>query len=141
MAIIGLFECQILVKGEPLHEYDDDNDVRDHNTSRTEEDANSKFSVQYVQAVAGANFAIKYHVKPGFHFEEADYIAVRFVLDGQFHAGAAIRKSRCLESKDQGYSKTKFDTRSGNDTEGYISRKFLFGEIITGRMIGTRLIL
>ena len=133
MAIIGLFECQVIVNGEPLPEYDDDDDERDHSTERVEEDARSKLSVKYVEAVVAANFGIKFHVKPGFSFEEADYLGVRLILDGQFQGGPVVTRLKYLRTKSLGFSETRFGTRFGNDKEGFRIRKFLFGEIVTGR--------
>jgi hypothetical protein len=132
MAIIDLFECQVLVNGKVLQEYkhneedDDDNDYPE----------GTKVAMRYIEAVPGAKFALKIHVMRGYTFNDAEYLNTDFILDGQLQDNALIEKSS--HSRSKGSSYTHFGAYSMTGTEQTI-RKFQFGDIVTRKKISGRL--
>ena len=135
MAILDHFECQVLVNGEPLSEYDDEDCKGGHGETISGEDASSDMSVKYIEAVAGSNFAIKCHFKPGFQFAEADHLAMKIHLDGQQNSGIVLTKDNYSKTKAKGWSGTRMGVQSGNETQGFELQRFRFGEIVTGMQV------
>lgn len=132
MAIIDLFECQVLTDGEAVKE-DRYKDEDDEDISYPE---GTKVAMRYIEAVPGAKFALKIHAMRGYNFNDAEYLCVQFILVGQVQDDEVVEKS--IYSRSKGYSFTKFDAESKNST-GHTIRKFQFGEIVTRKKISRRL--
>lgn len=131
MAIIDLFESQVLVDGKVPQEYrhkedDDDNDYPE----------GTKVAVRYIEAVPGAKFALKIHVMRGYTFNDAEYLCTDFILNSQLQDNALIEKSS--HSRSKGSSFTHCGAYSMTSTEQTI-RKFQFGDIVTRKKISGRL--
>lgn len=82
MAITDTFPAmvaEILVNGTVIQEYDDDDD-----------NSGSGSTVKYIEAVSGAEFAIRYKID-----EEPDYdVRVDFSLDGRRASGEIVQLDR-----------------------------------------------
>ena len=123
MAILDLFECQVLVDGVPLQEYDDDEE--------NGQSAATNFVMKYIEATSGANFAVKFHVMPGYQFEDADLFVWEITIDGYVLERPGVDKENFIKSKNVGLSTTRFGSRYGSGSEWFL-RKFQFSEIATG---------
>jgi hypothetical protein len=73
----GKCEVQIIVDGTPAEEYDDDEEE--------EVTDNDKAVTKYVEAVAGAHFAVKFLLQPSYSFTQGqDSVTARVDIDGHF---------------------------------------------------------
>jgi hypothetical protein len=137
MAVLDLFECQVLVDGQNLLEYDDDDDGGGNDEGRSEEGASSKLSTRYIEAVSGANFGVKFGVKPGFRFAKDSYLSMIIRVDGQALSNPVISKAMYSNSRGKGYSVIRSGSTSGSGSE-WTLRKFKFSEITTSKTLLTQ---
>lgn len=126
MAILDLFECQVLIKDKALNEYDDDDDGGEHPVDQ-------KIIKKYIEAESGANFAIRLSVKPGLSFVRADYLCADISLDGEWKSGIIVKKKDYKKLKRKPYTVVKMGASHGDSTRSFLTR-FRFGEINTGTM-------
>lgn len=126
MAILGLCECQVLVDNKPLKEYDDDD-----NDNENEQPIDPKIIAKYIEAYSGTNFVIKVGIKPGFDFDEADYVSVDIILDGDVKRRAIVEKELYAKSKGTTHFKEISGGLHRNGTKHFL-RRFRFGGIKTG---------
>lgn len=127
-AILGLFECQVLVDGRNLHEYEDDE--TGNGEARSEKGTSSKLSTTYIEAVSGANFVVKFGVKPGFRFAKDSHL-------GMIMSRPVISKAEYSRSRGKGYSVIRSGSRSGSGSE-WALRKVKSSEITTSKALLTQ---
>jgi hypothetical protein len=95
MAILGKCEVQIVVDGTPAEEYDDDEDE--------EVTDNDKTVTKYVEAVAGAHFAVKFLLQPSYHFTRGeDSVTAHLKIDGHRAGGKLLERDRFLNQRTLG---------------------------------------
>lgn len=126
MAILDLFECQVLIDDKALNEYDDDDDGGEHPVDR-------KAIKKYIEAESGANFAIRLSVKPGFRFVTTDYLCADIFLDGEWKGGAIVKKKDYMKLKRKPYIVIQNGVFHGDSTRSFLT-KFRFEKINTGTM-------
>ena len=123
MAIISEVEglnVQVLVNGQPLVEYDDDEEVGDENNGI------QKTTTKYIEAISDAEFTIRYTFDKTFVHKGND-IDVEVYMDGQYMEGH-IRRSPELQSGCLA-TVTGHRYRQGNQ---WFERKFSFSKLSIG---------
>ncbi|KAK5465123.1 hypothetical protein LTS15_001686 [Exophiala xenobiotica] len=96
MAILGKCEVQIVVDGTPAEEYDDDDEEEVTDNDRT--------VTKYVEAVAGAHFAVKFLLQPSYHFTQGEDSVTAYVdIDGHYVGGRLLERGRFLDQRALGF--------------------------------------
>ena len=105
MAILSFYECQILVDGVALQEYDND-DTED------KLDQHVPTEVKYVQASSGAEFSIKFKVLPG--WDLCHDFCWQISLDGNL-VGAKVVTEGAISDGCTSFTVSGVHFRSGQD--------------------------
>jgi hypothetical protein len=116
----------VLVGNKALKEYDNDDDDEGH-----KHPIDQNITTKYIEADSGANFAIKVGIEPGFNFEEADFLSVDIILDGDVKYCPTVEKELYAELEGKTYFVTSVGTKYKNGTKWFL-RKFRFGDIKIG---------
>ena len=122
MAILDVFECSILVDGEALKEYEDD---------EPDQTSTPKSLSKYVAAVAESHFSVECKVKPKFRFGKADHLSFQISLDGVDQLGVVMSKHSY--STVDGFSNCKNGVTWKND-EAYTVQKFRFATVAISKL-------
>ncbi|KAK5217890.1 hypothetical protein LTR99_003284 [Exophiala xenobiotica] len=97
MAILGKCEVQVIVDGTPAEEYDDDEEE--------EVTDNDETVTKYVEAVAGAHFAVKFLLQPSYHFTRGEDSVTAYVeIDGHPVGGRMLERDKFLNQRTLGFS-------------------------------------
>jgi hypothetical protein len=123
MAILSCFQCQILVNGVALPEYDDDNDA----TERTPNQPGLT-SVNYVEAISGAEFSVKYGLLSGWTLKED--LVWKIYLDGK-HSQSKVKKTAMLVPGAISWVEEGVKVRISDD---WYLRKYGFADIVLGKL-------
>lgn len=85
---------------------------------------------KYIEAVDGANFTIQIILIPMFKFGSNDILGL-LDIDGQAVGRPIIRKEAFTANQ----LVTKLDGINVNSGNGWMRRKFVFGNVVTGNML------
>lgn len=119
MAVLGIFEAQVVVNGTPAHEYDDDENPTPHD---------AKSVTKYVEAVSGAFFEFKVNIDPDYHFTDEDGLAAYAYVDGH-HGGWRSVKRRDFSTRDG--AQLVVDGYGQTEKAGRIQYKLKFADLET----------
>lgn len=123
MAILSFFQCEILVKGVALREYDDDDVVTER-----EDNQPGLTSVKYVEAISGAEFSVGYGLLSGWTLKED--LAIKIFLDGK-HSQTNVYKKAELVPRAISWVENGIKLRSCND---WYLRRYQFADIVLGKL-------
>jgi hypothetical protein len=88
MAVLDEFTVEVIVDGQPAHEYDDDDDTQpDSDTSIT----------KYIEAVSGKGFHFAIKIDPKWNWGEADTVTIRPTIDGKKTRGICFLKKKHMQ--------------------------------------------
>lgn len=120
MAVLKIFEVNILVNGDPVTEYEEhDGNVRD------------KEVVKYIEVLASTEFALEFKIKPTYRFVE-DYLSFDIYMDGKRVRSPVVERKDFEKQKQKqcGYSFVREDV-TRQEGQDLVTRKFRFAGITT----------
>jgi hypothetical protein len=121
MAILSFYQCQIMVDGAVLREYDDDDtDQKPDQTIPT--------VVKYVQATSGAEFSVNFSLLEDWKVDQD--LAWKIYLDGTFSQSSVVANSTLY------FDKTSWNLNGlsvGRDDKWYL-KKYKFADLIIGKL-------
>jgi hypothetical protein len=119
MAILKGIKVTIVVNGQDLHEYNDD-----------DAGSNTRSSVlKYIEATSGAEFQIKSSAPKSYKFT-SDAVRMETYLDGIDVAATVFRKA---EAKPDHAWNTVLKGARGYGSTGWECRPFTFAELVLGK--------
>lgn len=122
MAITSFYECQILINGVAVPEYDDE----DNNAEGTTHQA-APTVTKYVQAISGAEFSIKTGLLPGWKLDQE--LAFSFFLDGDVCGNRLVRKANLFPRANSWVDDSTKEWRCNE----WCQRKYKFADIVLGK--------
>ncbi len=125
MAILDDFTAQVVVDGEPLKEYDDDDEETDGDSE--DDDITEWRNIfhhasvsKYIESISNARFKIMVKVSPAWEFD-SDFISFDLFLDGQYVTNVLCEK---------GYTDNEtIDAVTVSSPTGPLLKQFIFCEI------------
>jgi hypothetical protein len=123
MAILSFYQCQIMVDGVALREYDDDDDDTDQKS-----DQSIPTVVKYVQATSGAEFSVNFSLLKDWKVDQD--LVWKIYLDGTFSQSSVIANSTLYFIQ---HSWNLKGLSVGRGDEWYL-KKYKFADIITGKL-------
>ena len=122
MAILKEIEASVIIDGNALTEYDDE-DTLDESSEHTSEVS------KYIEAVSGAEFSIGLTVPKSYNFR-GDALSFKTSLDGVYVESTFCREAK-LKNLREDWHKTVAGSEVKNGTQWYL-RPFKFGDIKIG---------
>ena len=95
MAVLDEFEAQIVVDGGVVREFDDDEEMGNHQPNTV---------TKYVEATSQAKFGFRTKISAAYEFQEEDSISIHIHLDGTDIGGRILRKERFEHGRDYVHS-------------------------------------
>lgn len=122
MAILDMFKVELLVNGEPLPEFEDNEEEAD-----AAKDTDVPTVVRYVQALSDQEFEIKSSFERYTGETTANAFCVDIYFDGKYCKGAVVQKSRLLR-KDYSFTDSSVPVGKGREWK---QKNFKFAKLVT----------
>src|SRR5271169_1734297 len=95
MAVLDEFETQIVVDGRVVREFDDDEEMDNHQRNTL---------TKYVEVTSKAKFEFRTKISAAYEFQEEDSISIHIHLDGTDIGGRILRQERFEHGRDYVHS-------------------------------------